>query len=420
MTPKPAPPPSFAEARPLVFVGPSIAASEVATAIERAHVLPPVARGDLYRAREAGASLILLIDGAFSHQLAVSPREVIDVIADGALVLGAASMGALRAAECWTVGMRGVGVVYRLYRLGILESDDEVAVATNPDAAHAAVSVALINVRYALSRATRRGLIGSDDAARVLRVALGTFYAERRWSSLLRRAEIADQNQKLRQFCESVDIKRDDARRALRQLAKLAAHETSSRQRSTTAPFRVPERYVGHDRCLGLPREELALELCIWLFGSGHYQKYLWALVVSEEEFHDLEPQPATRPGALRERLPAAIARLLTDLPSISLRLWAELDFLDELDAELMRWHAIRTCADAAEKAGFIANDATLTRAREEAAIRHGVRDFSLLEAEVEAGLLFGAIPWVWVERAFRRLALARCYADARPSSVAI
>ena len=54
------------------------------------------------------------------------PSEVVAALRDGARVLGAASMGAIRAAECWPAGMQGVGAVYSLYRLGVISDDDEV------------------------------------------------------------------------------------------------------------------------------------------------------------------------------------------------------------------------------------------------------------------------------------------------------
>src|SRR5688572_32760283 len=50
----------------------------------------------------------------------------------GVRVFGAASMGALRAAELQPFGMIGVGQVFQAYRRGHLTDDDEVAVAHGP------------------------------------------------------------------------------------------------------------------------------------------------------------------------------------------------------------------------------------------------------------------------------------------------
>ena len=44
---------------------------------------PPARRDDLYREREKGAWGFLVIDGVFMQEDAVSPREVVDVLAEG-------------------------------------------------------------------------------------------------------------------------------------------------------------------------------------------------------------------------------------------------------------------------------------------------------------------------------------------------
>jgi hypothetical protein len=107
-----------------------------------------------------GGSVFVIIDGVFHQEPAVPPREILDVLEDGALIVGASSMGALRAAECWPAGMRGVGTIYRLYRRGALGSDDEVILIYSSDGSgYQSRSVPLINVRYALSRAFRKGRI---------------------------------------------------------------------------------------------------------------------------------------------------------------------------------------------------------------------------------------------------------------------
>ena len=61
---------------------------------------------------------------------------------------GASSMGALRAAELHTFGMRGVGEIFERYRDGVLEDDDEVAVShASADHAYRELSVAMVNLR---------------------------------------------------------------------------------------------------------------------------------------------------------------------------------------------------------------------------------------------------------------------------------
>jgi len=54
-------------------------------------------------------------------------------MAQGIHVFGAASIGALRAAELDVFGMRGIGDIYEAFRDGLLEDDDEVAVLHGPE-----------------------------------------------------------------------------------------------------------------------------------------------------------------------------------------------------------------------------------------------------------------------------------------------
>ena len=66
-------------------------------------------------------------------------------------------MGALRAAEMDTLGMVGIGEIYRMYKSGELESDDEVALVFDPSRAW--LSEPLINIRFTLKRAKEEGII---------------------------------------------------------------------------------------------------------------------------------------------------------------------------------------------------------------------------------------------------------------------
>src|SRR5262249_8598482 len=116
--------------RTIVFVGPTLPAAEIAARLPGARALPPVAVGDvLALLRRRGAARIAIIDGAFEHMAAVWHKEILLAIERGIAVWGAASMGALRAAELAPFGMRGVGAIYRAFAAGRLVADDEVAVA---------------------------------------------------------------------------------------------------------------------------------------------------------------------------------------------------------------------------------------------------------------------------------------------------
>ena len=74
-------------------------------------------------------------------------------------------MGALRASELDGFGMIGVGKIYACFKQGLIEADDEVAVAYNP-VTFAPVSDPLVNIRFALHSLVQTGVVdtGTSDA----------------------------------------------------------------------------------------------------------------------------------------------------------------------------------------------------------------------------------------------------------------
>ncbi len=169
--------------RTIVFVGPTL--HEVA--LPNAEIRPPVAVGDvLALARDRRVARIAIIDGYFEGMAAVWHKEILHAIEAGIEVWGAASMGALRAAELARYGMRGVGTIYRAFARGTLVADDEVAVAHLPAAqGYRAVSDALVNLRDGLATAQKRGLVAARTAEALVELARGRFYRERSWAQLV-------------------------------------------------------------------------------------------------------------------------------------------------------------------------------------------------------------------------------------------
>ncbi|KWV32762.1 TfuA-like protein [Micromonospora rifamycinica] len=153
----------------IVFIGPSLPADQVGQVLPDAQVLPPVAHGDLLRLDVGPGDRVLIVDGFFLHHPPVRHREILDLLARGVTVAGAASMGALRAAELWQFGMRGVGDVYQLYRDGVVTGDDEVAVVHGPaEDGHRILSEPLVNMRIAMRRAVAAGVLVDAEADRLL------------------------------------------------------------------------------------------------------------------------------------------------------------------------------------------------------------------------------------------------------------
>lgn len=140
----------------------------------------------MFRAVACGASIIAIIDGFFETRAPVRHKEILWALSAGVPVYGAASMGALRAAELDRYGMLGVGHIYEDFRCGELERDDEVAVVHGPaELGFPAVSEALVNIRATVRRALAARTISEDDAASVLCAAQGLFFKERTWAQVI-------------------------------------------------------------------------------------------------------------------------------------------------------------------------------------------------------------------------------------------
>jgi hypothetical protein len=151
-------------------------------------LLPPVRRGDIpaLLAGPEAPKRLAIIDGEFGQSLSVSVTELRDALDRGVEVWGASSMGALRAAECSVLGMRGVGWIYRHYATGAISADDEVALLFDPDGART-LTLPLVNVRWALALAVRVGVVSGADAPGLFAAARSLHFEDRTWTALSRR-----------------------------------------------------------------------------------------------------------------------------------------------------------------------------------------------------------------------------------------
>jgi len=215
----------------LVYVGPTLPAAEVARLLPTATIMPPAAVGDILRAtRRRNIARNANIDRYFERMAAVRHQEVLVALGKGIEVWGAASMGALRAAELAPFGMRGVGVIYRDYARGVLVSDDEVAIAHLPaEYGYHQTSDALVNIRYGLERAVKQRIIDETTRERLFPIARSRFYRERTWSQLVDDARAVNLGVDLEKLARwpKPDQKAIDARRLLQTL------RASPRQRPT-------------------------------------------------------------------------------------------------------------------------------------------------------------------------------------------
>ncbi|WP_448333950.1 TfuA-like protein [Streptomyces sp. DSM 41534] len=169
-----------------VFSGPTVPAVRVREALPGAVTHPPVRHGDLMRLGAGPGDTVLIIDGLWHQSAPVRHKEILALLVEGVAVVGAASMGALRAAELAPYGMVGVGRVFDDFRSGTLDADDEVAVLHTDDGRP--MSEALVNLRTALTRAAADGQLDDSEADRLADLARSLPYASRSWTALGRLA----------------------------------------------------------------------------------------------------------------------------------------------------------------------------------------------------------------------------------------
>jgi len=211
--------------RIVVFLGPSLDPEEARRILPAAEYRPPAKRGDILRAAGDGAGILGLIDGVFFQDCSVAHREILSVLRRGVRVIGASSMGALRAAELDGFGMEGVGEIYALYRSAAVESDDEVALSFDP-LSFRPLSEPLINIRHNLRRAVEQGVLDPGEAETLLSAARDLYFPRRTWAAVLRAAEDRIDSgslERFRHFLETDyrDLKREDAIAALQRIAEI-------------------------------------------------------------------------------------------------------------------------------------------------------------------------------------------------------
>ncbi|MGB5101159.1 MAG: TfuA-related McrA-glycine thioamidation protein [Methanothrix sp.] len=209
----------------VVFLGPSLPKDKAEKVLE-ADFRPPAKRGDIYQAAKEGAGIILLIDGVFFQECSVAHKEVIYALEAGAKVLGASSMGALRASELDIYGMEGIGKIYLAYKSGHLVSDDEVALVFDPFSWEPR-SEPLVNIRFNLDLARQMGVISSSCKDRLFHCAQARYFPDRTYGRMLSdaRAMVAEKELlRFREFLdkEKRDFKMEDAVLALERVRDMA------------------------------------------------------------------------------------------------------------------------------------------------------------------------------------------------------
>lgn len=189
----------------VVYLGPSLS-REDAECILDADYLPPICRGDLAKLPEH-VRYVGIVDGEFYQSLSVSPKEVLKLLRRGVAVFGSSSIGALRAAETWKLGTVGVGKVFAMFRDGVLDADDEVALIYERDT-YRKLSEPLVNLRSTLDLAASAGIIDEHERRDLILKMKSRYFPDRSHQAL------QAMSPRLRDYFRTVtppDVKRDDA-----------------------------------------------------------------------------------------------------------------------------------------------------------------------------------------------------------------
>ncbi len=210
----------------IIYLGPSLSRDEAESILPSGSSVEyrlPVRRGDLAGAITTHPLIIGIIDGLFFENAAIGHREILGAIRAGIRVIGASSMGALRAAELESFGMEGVGEIFHRYKVGNIESDDEVALICDPVSGEA-LSEALVNIRITLEMAVASGGITETESSLILQSAKSHYYPERTWGMTFSTVDLSQERKEEIRLWLSLhryDQKGEDARAALHYIKTL-------------------------------------------------------------------------------------------------------------------------------------------------------------------------------------------------------
>jgi hypothetical protein len=172
-----------------VFLGPSLPLGQAKTILD-VNYLPPVQQGDVLRLLDSKPRYIGIIDGYFETVPAVWHKEILLALSRGVRVFGAASMGALRAAELQQFGMIGVGKIFQWLSDETIVADDEVAVRHGPaELGYLPLSQSLVDIRDCCALALDDRLIDAPLAERIISAARAIPFWDRTWDAIADRLQ---------------------------------------------------------------------------------------------------------------------------------------------------------------------------------------------------------------------------------------
>ncbi|QYA09979.1 TfuA-like protein [Agrobacterium larrymoorei] len=174
----------------VVFVGPSLPNAHEFVAAD-IKLRPPARQGDVMQAIADGALKIGLIDGQFEMAAPVWHKELLFALSKNISVFGAASMGALRAAECAAYGMIGIGEIFEDYVSGQRVDDADVALTYGPaELGYPPLSIPLVNAQATIAKMSDLGLLNQTRCEKLAYAAQNLFFKRRTWKTICQLAGI--------------------------------------------------------------------------------------------------------------------------------------------------------------------------------------------------------------------------------------
>ena len=179
-----------------LFAGPTLYLSDAKSVIvpQEIRLCPPARRGDIaLLCEEHPPGVCILADGQFHQCAAVGHAEIRAALRLGWVVWGVSSLGALRACEMKSLGMRGYGQVFDQFVADSDFQDDEVALLHAAEWPHRPLSEPLVHFRAALSAFRAENLISQSSCETIAVTLKNRWYGERtiRCFAELVRAEIS-------------------------------------------------------------------------------------------------------------------------------------------------------------------------------------------------------------------------------------
>lgn len=250
-----------------IFLGPSLAIDTAKNTLPSVNYFEPIRCGDIIALMRHKPKIIGIIDGYFEYTASIWHKEILYALNSGIIVLGAGSMGALRAAELYPYGMQGIGKIFELYKNGIIEDDDEVALSHGPASVkYTPLSEPFVNIRINLELVRKKRIISMEDEQALIKVGKLIFYKERSFQKIIDGAkaqkiiteEVANKLQSWLDNHGIVDQKKEDALSLLKTVRKqmIEGAIQSSRSFLNRSMFlRALQHKIGCDgKKAGLPK----------------------------------------------------------------------------------------------------------------------------------------------------------------------